>query len=83
MDGDAAAPAPTTFGELEACVESVPRILQMPQAISRPGSSDFRQGSMNPQSDTRIFGLVPTAERNTSTMLTAKPDKVVSCYPCL
>jgi hypothetical protein len=44
MDHDAAAPAPTSFGEVIKYLDIVPRISQMPQETSRPGSSYIRLG---------------------------------------
>jgi len=82
-DDDAAAPAPTTFGELMECLEIVPRISHVPQGTSRPGSSHTRLRSMKPQSNTRISGLEPAAERDTSPLLNTKPDEPVSFYPCI
>ena len=82
-DDDAAAPAPTTFGELMECLDIVPGISQMPQGTSRPGSSHMRLGSMKPHSNTSISGLEPTAERDMSPLVKAKPDEPVSFYPCI
>jgi len=82
-DDDAATLAPTTFRELEECLEIVPGISQMPQGTSRPGSSHMRLRSMKPRLNTSISGLEPTAERDMSPLLKAKPDEPVSCYPCI
>jgi len=48
-DNDSAAPSPTTFGEYMECLVIVPRVWQMPQATSRPGSSYITQSSVKPQ----------------------------------
>jgi len=77
------APAPTTFGELMECLEIVPRISQMPQWTSRPGSSNIRPESMKLQLKRSISGLEPAAEHDTSPLLKAKPDEPVSLYPCI
>jgi hypothetical protein len=45
IDNDAAAHAPTTFGELIKSFDSSPRILQMLQRTSPPDSSHMRPGS--------------------------------------
>jgi hypothetical protein len=82
-DGEAAAPATTTFGGIMKCLEIVPRISQMTQGTSRLGSSHMMVGLMKPQSNTSISGPNPTAERDTSTLLNAKPDGAVSIYPCI
>jgi len=65
-DDDAAAPAPTTFGEPMESLGIVPGILQMPQGTSRPGSSHMRLYCGKPQSKTRIPGLEPAMEPDSS-----------------
>jgi len=82
-DDEAAAPASTTFWELMEGLEIVPRISHMPQGTSQPGSSHMRLGSMKPQWDASISGLLPAAEPNMSPLLKAKPDEPVSFYPCI
>jgi len=82
-DDDATAHPRTTFGDLIECLEIVPGILQMPQGTSRPGSSHMRLASMKPQLNTSITGLEPTAERDSSPLVKAKPDEPVSHYPCI
>jgi len=82
-DDDAAAPAPTTFGELMVCLWIVPWISQLRQRTSQPGSSDIRLGSVKPQSDTTLSGLEPAAEPDTSSLLKAKPVEPVSFYDCI
>jgi len=62
MAHDAAAHAPTTFGELLDCLEIVPRISQIPQGTSPPGSSHMRLGSVKPQSNTGIPCVAPAVE---------------------
>jgi len=47
-DHVAAAPSPTTFGELLETLDIVPGISPMPQYTSRPGSSHMRLGSGKP-----------------------------------
>jgi len=56
-DDDAAAPAPTTFGELMECLEIVPGRSQMLQGTSWPGSRHIRLGLVKPQLKTSISGL--------------------------
>ena len=70
-DNDALAPARSTFGECIECLEMVPKISPMLQGTSRPGSSHMSQGSMMLQSNTRLSGLEPTAERDMSPLLKA------------
>jgi len=82
-DDDASAPPPTTFGELMDRLDTVPRISQMPQGTSWPGSSHIRLGSVKPQSNSTISGLEPAAEPNTLPLLNVKPVEPVSIYPCL
>jgi len=64
INDDAAAPAPTTLGELIDFVDIVPGISQMPQGTSRPGSCHVWLGSGKPQLHTVIAGLAPTTEPN-------------------
>jgi len=47
-DDDAAAPAPTSFGELMECVGIVSGISHMPRGTSPPGSSDFAGRETSP-----------------------------------
>ncbi|KAF8251987.1 hypothetical protein K440DRAFT_636170 [Wilcoxina mikolae CBS 423.85] len=77
-DADAAAPAPTTFGELMDCLDTVPGISRMPQGTSRPGSGHIRLHSVKPQSNTSIYVFEPAAERNMSPLLKAKPIELIS-----
>jgi len=80
-DDGAAAPAPTNLGDHIESLKIVPRITQMPQTTSRPGSSHIRRGSVKPQSNTSISGHEPGAERYTSPLLNAKPVETSSFYP--
>jgi hypothetical protein len=82
-DDDASAPPPPTFGERMERLDMVPGISQMPQGTSRPGSSHIRLGSVKPQLNTSISGLVHTVEPDTSPLLKAKPVEPVSFYPCI
>jgi len=82
-DDDAVAPAPTTFRKHLDCLEIVPRISQLPHGTSRPASSHMRLVSMKMQSITSVSGLEPAAQRDTSPLLKAKPDKPASFYPCI
>jgi len=61
-DQDVAASAQTTFGEFIECLHIIPGISQIPQVTSRPGSSHRRLGSVKPQSDTGMPGLMPTVK---------------------
>jgi len=81
-EDDAAAPAPTTFGELMECLEIVPGIWQMPQWASQPASSHIRLHLVNAQSNSSIPSLEPAAECNKSLLLKAKPVEPVTFYPC-
>jgi len=82
-DNDAAAPAPTTFGEPMECLDIVAGISQMLQGTSRPGSSHMRLGSAKPQSNMSIPCLVPTTEPDSSLILNAKPVELISFDPCI
>ena len=82
-DDDAAAPAPTTCGELFECLGVVPGILQMPQGTSRPGSSHIWLASGKPKSSTSISGLAPPAVIGSSLIQNAKPVELVSFDPCI
>ena len=48
---DVATPAPRTYGELPECFDIVPRILQMLQRTTRPGSCHIQLGTGKPQSN--------------------------------
>jgi len=82
-DDDAAAPARTSFGEHMECVDIVPRLSQMPQETSGPGSSHIRLGSVKLQLNRSIPGSAPAVERNVSPSLKVKPVETVSLYPCI
>lgn len=51
IDNDAAAHAPTTFGELMKSFDIIARILQMLLGTSPPDSSYMRPGSRKPQTN--------------------------------
>jgi len=76
-DNHVAEPAPTTFGELMQLLEIVPGISQMPQGTSRPECSHIRLGSVKPQSNISISGLLPAIDSDMSTLLKAKPVELV------
>ena len=82
-DDDAAATAPTTFGELIVYLDLVPGISQMPQVTSRPGTSHIMIGSGKPQSATGIAGLAPATEPDSSPLHNPKPVESVSFNPCI
>ena len=81
-DDDAPAPPPTTFGGLMECIDIVPRISQMPQWTSRPGSSHIRLRSVKPHSQSSIPSGVPSAELDSSMLLKAKRVEAVRFHPC-
>jgi len=82
-DDDTAAPALPPLGELMECLDIVRGILQMPQGTTQPGRSHMRLGTGKLWSNTRIPGLAPTAEPNSSLSLIAMPVERVSSYPCI
>jgi len=82
-DHVATAPALTSFGELTECLHSVSRILELPQGTSRPGSSHIKLGSIKPESNKGIAGLLPNTEADSSHIQTAKPVQPVSNDPCM
>jgi len=80
---DAAAPAPTTFGELMQFLDILPGILQMPQGTPRPGSIYIRLGFGKPLSDTGIAGFVPAVELDLSPIQNVKPIELLNFYLCI
>jgi len=82
-DHDIAAPALTTFGEFMECLNIVPRMWQMPQGTSHPGSSHIRLGSGMPQSDTGTPILALAIELDSLPMPKAKLVDPICCYPCI
>ena len=82
-DDDIAAPAPRTFGDLMECLYIVPRILQMLQGTSPPGSSHIRLGSSKPLLNPSLSGLAAAVKPDLSPIDTAKPVEPVSFYPCI
>jgi len=82
-DHVAAAPSPTTFGELLGTLDIIPGILRMPQCTSRPGSSHMRVGSARPKSPERISSIPPSADSDSSLMTYATPVQPVSAYHCI
>jgi hypothetical protein len=82
-DDGTMAPPPTIFGELMESLDIVPRISDMRQGTSRPGTSHNSPGRVNPQSNTSILGLEPPAEPNPSFFLITKPPEAGNIYPSL
>jgi hypothetical protein len=82
-DTTAATPSLTTFGVLMQALDNIPRQSQMPQVMSRQGSSQMRLGSENPQGDNRIVRLMAAAVRDSSQIEIAKPVQPVSLDPCI
>ena len=82
-DMTAATPSTTTFGELMQALQSVPRQSQMPQGMSRQGSSQMRLGSEISQEDNHIVSPMPNMVPDLSNMDLAKPVQSVSFYPCM
>jgi hypothetical protein len=82
-DNAADLPAWTTFGELMESLDIVPRISQMPQGTTRPGSCHMMLSSGMLQFNTSIPSLVPSAEPDSSACLLAKHDEPVKFDPCI
>jgi len=82
-DNDAAAPAPTTFGELMECLDIVPSISPMLQGTSQPGSSHIWLGAGKPQSTKSIPHPAPAGEPDSSLSHNVKPFEHVNIYPCI
>jgi len=82
-DHVAAAPSPTTVGELLVTLDIVPGISPMPQCTSRPGSSHTRVGSGKPKSPERISSFPPGVESDSSLMTYATRIQPVSTYHCI
>ena len=72
-DTTAATPSPTTFGELMQVLDIVPGQSQLPQVVSRQGSSQMRLGLQKSQADNHIVSLMPDAVPNSSQREIAKP----------
>jgi len=77
-----AAPAPTTFGEVMECLDSILRSSQMRQITSQPGCSHIRLDSGNTQPDYGIAGFAPAMEAHSSPIQNSKPVEPASFYPC-
>jgi len=82
-DHVAAAPPPTSFGELLETLDIVPGLSPMPQYTSRPGSSHMGVGSEKPKSAERIVSLTAGAEFNSSLITYVTPVEPVSSYHCI
>ena len=82
-DEVAVARAPATLRELMETLHIVPRISQMPQGTSRPGSSDVRVGSRETQLNERIASLSPDTKPDSSLIEKVKPVQPISCYTCV
>ena len=82
-DHVAAAPSPTTFGELIETLDIVPGISTIPQCTSRPGSSHLRVGAGKPKSPECISSFPPGEESDSSLMTHATPVQPVSAYNCI
>jgi len=71
-DWTAATPSPTTFGELMQALDIVPGQSQMPQVMSRQGTSQMRVGSEKPEADNRILPPLSAAVPDSSRIVLAK-----------
>ena len=80
---DAAAPAPTTLGELLESLDIVPGISEIAQWTSQPGSSHIRLGSGKPQLNTGIASFAPGAEPASLCIQRVKPVEPPSCCRCI
>jgi len=82
-DHVAAAPPPTTFGELWETLDIVPGTSRMPQCTARPGSTHMRVGSGKPKSPEHILSRPPGAGFDFSLDTYATPVQPVSTYHCI
>jgi hypothetical protein len=82
-DSTAATPPPTTFGELMQALDIVPGQSQIPQVMSRQGTSQIRLGSEKPPADNHIVLPMAAVVPDLSPTEIAKPDQPVSFYPCI
>ena len=82
-DQVAAAPPPTTSGQLIETLDIVPGISLMPQSTSQSGSGHKRQGSGKPQSPECISSLPTAAVSNSSQIKYATPVEPVRLYHCI
>jgi len=83
IDTTAATPSPTTFGEQMQTLHMVRGKSPMTVVTSRPGSSQMRLGSENPQSHQYIQVFSPDAATDSMPIQDAKPVEPVSFYPCM
>jgi len=81
IDMTAAAPSPTTFGELMQTLDIVGGQSQMPAVTSRPGTSQMRLGLEKPQSHNFIPVLLHDLLPNLTQIQNAKTIEPVSFYP--
>jgi len=79
----AAAPPPTTFGELLKTLDIVPGIWRMLQCTSRQGSCLMSVGSGKPKSPERISSFPPGAESDLSLIMYSTPIQLVSANHCI
>jgi len=82
-DGVAATPTSTTVREVMERLDIVPRILQLLQGSSWPGSSHMRLDCGKPQSDKDILCLPPDTEPDLSPTQQGKPAGPNSLDPCI
>jgi hypothetical protein len=82
-DPTAATPSRTTFGELMQGLGNIPGQSQMPQVMSRQGSSQMRLGSEKPQADDHTVLQMPAIVLDSLQIEIAKPVQPVSFYPCI
>jgi len=79
----AASASPTTAGEHIQTLDNVRGQLVMLAATSRPGSSEMRLGSENPQSIKFIPVRSPDTVDDSTLIQDAKPVGPFSFYPCM
>jgi hypothetical protein len=82
-DSTAATSSPTIFGELMQALDIVHRQSQMPQVMSRQGSSQIGLGSEQPQADNYVVPPMPAAVSDSSKTTIGKQVQPGSFYPCI
>jgi len=80
---DAAALAPTTFGDLKENLDIVPRKSQRSQGTSRLGISHMSLDSGKQQSHKQFASLQPEAATDASLTHNVKPIDSGCYYPCI
>ena len=83
IDTTAATPPPTAFGEHMQTLDIIRGQSQMPAVTSRPGSSQMRLRSENPQLHQFLLVRPPRRAPDLTLIQDLKPVEPISIYPCM